>query len=160
MLLEEVAMAKSSSSGDAGVKATHGGERRGLEGAKARGAAAKEAWVRDGLLVSREVAAQRWGVSLEEIAAMFERGELFELEADGKMWVPAVFLELPRDVVAEVNRALAGAGADPSASFVFWQRKHGALRGRTVAASVRQNTAPGSVTELARTYFSSEKSQT
>jgi hypothetical protein len=41
--------------------------------------------------------------------------------------MPAVFLELPRNAVVDVNKALAEAGADASMAFVFWHRKHGTL---------------------------------
>lgn len=103
---------------------------RGLAGAIARGHAAREAWVRDGVLVSREQFAERWGVSVEELAQTVARGELFELEVHGQVWLPAVLLEAPREAVVKVNRALAEAGTDASGAFVFWHRRHGSLGGR------------------------------
>lgn len=151
-------MADGDGSGAGADEVPPGGEPRGLEGAITRGAAAKEAWVRDGLLVSRETLAQRWGVSLENVAAMVERGELFELEAGGQKWVPAVFLELPRDVVTEVNQALTEAGADASVAFVFWHRKHGALSGRTVVDAIRSVGGPYEVAQLARSLSASSPS--
>lgn len=110
-------MDEGGSAGPQGEQLPPGEGPKGLEGAVARGVAAKEAWVRDGLLVGRETVAQRWGISLEEVAEMAARGELFELEVNGQLWVPAVFLVLPRDVVAEVNRSLAGV--DAAVAFVF-----------------------------------------
>lgn len=110
-------------------------EKRGLAGAIARGRSAREAWVRDGVLVSREQFAERWGVSVEELAQMVAKGELFELEVHGQMWLPAVLLEVPKEAVAEVNRTLAEAGMAASESFVFWQRKLGALGGWAVVDS-------------------------
>lgn len=133
-------------------------ELSGLEGAVARGIAAKEAWVRDGLLVSRELLSQRWDVSLEEVEAMVARGELFELEVGGQMRMPTVFLELPRDLVAEANRALAEAGADAASAFVFWHRKHGALGGRTVVDAMQSLGGPYEVAQLARSLSSSPRS--
>lgn len=111
---------------------------RGLAGAIARGRAAREAWVRDGVLVSREQFAERWGISVEELAQMVAKGELFELEVNGQMWLPVVFLEVPREAVAEVNRALAETGMQAEVAFVFWHRTHGALGGRTIAASLNE----------------------
>lgn len=108
-------------------------EERGLARAIARGRDAREAWVRDGILVSREQFAERWGVSVEELAQMVAKGELFELEVHGQMWLPAVFLEVPREAAVEINRALTEAGADASGAFVFWHRTHGALGGRALA---------------------------
>lgn len=151
-------MADGGSPGPEGEQMAPGEGPKGLEGAIARGAAAKEAWVRDGLLVSRESLAQRWGVSLEDVAAMVERGELFELEAVGQRWVPAVFLELPRDVVAEVNQALTEASADASVAFVFWHRKHGTLTGRTVVDAIRSVGGPYEVAQLARSLSASSPS--
>lgn len=119
---------------------TRNKEERGLAGAIARGLEACEAWVRDGLLVSREQFAERWGVSVEELAQMVAKGELIELEVLDQMWLPAVFLEVPREAVAEVNRALTEAGADASGAFVFWHRTHGALGGQSAANSM---TRPG-----------------
>lgn len=145
-------MAEDSSSGVGSKTVPPGGEPGGLEGAHARGVAAREAWVRDGLLVSPETAAQRWGISGEDVAAMVARGELFELEVGGRLWMPAVFLELPRSVVADVNKALAEAGADAASAFVFWHRTHGALSGRSVVDRLHQGAGLGLITELARTF--------
>lgn len=131
-----------------GRKAKPARELKGLQGAIARGRAAKEAWVRDGLLVSREVLARRWRVAVEEIAQMVARGELFELEVAGQQWVPAVFLEVPRDAVIEVNRALAAARVDAAEAFVLWHRKHGALAGRTTAELVASCLVPELVNTL------------
>lgn len=105
----------------------------GLAGAIARGHAAREAWVRDGVLVSREQFAERWGVSVEVLAQMVTKGELLELEVHGQMWLPAVFLEVPREAAVEINRALTEAGADASGALVFWHRRHGALGGKTIS---------------------------
>ncbi len=133
-----------------GGRAKPGREPKGLEGAKARGRAAKEAWVRDGLLVSRETFAQQGGLTVSEVAEMAARGELFELEVGGQLWLPAVFLEVPKDVVVEVNRALAGTGVDTAEAFVFWHCKHGALGGMAVAEGHRHGAAVGQVVKLAR----------
>lgn len=148
-------MADGGSHGPEGEQMPPGEGPKGLEGAIAKGVAAKEAWVRDGLLVSRELLPQRWDVSLEEIEAMVARGELFELKVGGHMRMPAVFLELPRDLVAEVNRALAEAGADAASAFVFWHRKHGALGGRTVVDAIRSLGGPYKVAQLARSLSAS-----
>lgn len=121
---------------------------RGLAGAIARGHAAQEAWVRDGVLVSREQFAERWGVSVEELTQMVAKGELFELEVQGQMWLPAVFLEVPRAAAVDINRALTEAGADASGALVFWHRTHGALGGKTVAAALNVGDALGPVVAL------------
>jgi hypothetical protein len=105
---------------------------RGLAGAMARGREAREAWVREGVLVSREQFAERWGVSVEELAQMVAKGELFELEVLGQMWLPAVLLEVPRAVAVKVNLALTETGTDAAGALVFWHRRHGALRGMSV----------------------------
>jgi len=111
-------------------------EERGLAGAIARGRAAREAWVRDGVLVSREQFAERWGYSVEELTQLVAKGELFELEVNGQMWLPAAFLEVPREAVIEVNRALTEAGMDAAGALVIWHHKHGTLGGRTVAQAL------------------------
>lgn len=144
-------MADGDGSGAGADEVPPGGEPKGLEGAITRGVAAKEAWVRDGLLVGRETLAKSWGVSLKDVAAMVERGDLFELDVGGQPWVPAVFLELPWDIVAEVNRALAEAGADAATALVFWHRKHGALGGMTAVQALVLEALTESVAALART---------
>lgn len=139
-------MADEGSSDGAGGSGRSGGGRakpdwapKGLEGAKARSREVKKDWVRDGRLVSRKALAQRWGLAVGEIADMVGRGELFELKVSGQMWVPAVFLEVPREAVVEVNRALVEAGVDAATAFVFWHRKHGALGGTTVLDVTRSH---------------------
>ncbi|QIM52828.1 hypothetical protein [Hydrogenophaga crocea] len=112
-------------------------EERGLAGAISRGRAAREAWVQDGVLVSREQFADRWGVSVEELAQMVAKGELFELEVQGQMWMPAVLLEVSKEAVVEVNRALTWAGVDAATALVFWHRRHGALGETTVVDALR-----------------------
>lgn len=130
----------------------------GLVGAIARGIAAKEAWVRDGLLVSREQFAVRWSVPAEELAKMTANGELFELEVSGQKWLPAVLLEAPREAVVEVNKALAAARVDAASAFVFWHCKHGALGARTVVDAIRSLGSPYEVAQLARSLSASPRS--
>lgn len=79
---------------------------------------------------------------------MVAKGELFELEVSGQMWLPAVFLEVPVEAVAEVNRALAEAGMQTEEAFVFWHRTHGALGGKTVAAALNAGDSLGPVVAL------------
>lgn len=67
---------------------------------------------------------------------MVAKGELFELEVLGQMWLPAVFLEVPREAVAEVNRALTRAGVDAADAFVLWHRRHGSLGGRDLVQAL------------------------
>lgn len=123
---------------------------RGLAGAIARGKKAREGWVRDGLLVSREQFAERWDCSAEELAQMVAKGGLFELEVQGQMWLPAVFLEVSRETVVEVNRALTEAGMDAAAAFMFWHRRHGALGGKAVAEALRYEGQTARVLHLTK----------
>jgi DNA-binding transcriptional regulator YiaG len=51
---------------------------RGLTGASTRGGSVREAWVRAGILVSREHFAERLGISVQELARAVAKGELFE----------------------------------------------------------------------------------
>lgn len=114
---------------------------RGLAGAMARGRAACESWIRHGVLVSQEQFAESWGCSVEELAQLVAKRELFELEVQGQMWLPAVLLEVPKEAVFEVNRALTEAGIQAAESFVFWHRRHGAMGGKTVVQALLHGAA-------------------
>jgi hypothetical protein len=101
----------------------------GLAGAIARGETAKEAWVADGSVVSDQALADAWQVQPAAIGQA-QRGALCELHIGGQKYYPAVFMHLDQAVVAKVSLQLNSLGA--SEQFIFWQRKHGALGGRTV----------------------------
>jgi len=101
----------------------------GLAAAIVRGEAAKEAWVADGSVVSDQALADAWQVQPAFIGQAAQRGELCELLIGGQAYYPAVFMHLDPLVVAKVSLQLNALGA--SEQFIFWQRKHGALGGRT-----------------------------
>ncbi|NHZ43532.1 hypothetical protein [Massilia aquatica] len=71
---------------------------------------------------------------MQAVNAASKRGEIFSVWADGKPWYPRDGLKLDRSQLARINRTLGNA--DPSSKLLFFQRKHGALRGRVVAEAV------------------------
>ena len=121
--------------------------RGGLAGATARGEAARVQWVKDGLVVSGEQLAHSWGLTRQALAPAAERGEVFAVKIGNRLYYPQAFLDLDRETVATVCRALGDLG--PSEKLMFWLREHGALAGKSVAAALEAGTALAKVERLA-----------
>lgn len=100
----------------------------------ARGDAWMSRWIREGVLVDAGTAARAWNTSVQAVDAASKRGEIFAVWADGGPWYLRDVLKLDRSQLARINRTLGDA--DPSSKLLFFQRKHGALRGRVVAEAV------------------------
>lgn len=121
----------------------------GLRGAVERGRLARDAWIRDGVLLSSAEFAARYGVAVDALLTLESKGELFSVEASGEPYWPAELLKLEPGVVAKLCRAL---GADSgSAKLTFLMRSHGALAGHSVADAVRHGQL-ADVLRLARTW--------
>jgi uncharacterized protein (DUF2384 family) len=102
----------------------------GLAAALARGEAAKVDWVRTGELVPAKQLAQAWGVTPQTLSRAERRGEVFAVTVKRLRYYPHVFLQLGRQNVGAVCRELAGL--TPVEQYFFWERKHGALKGKTI----------------------------
>jgi hypothetical protein len=103
---------------------------RGLAGALARGEAAKVQWVASGEVVPARVLADRWGLTPQALGPAAGRGEVFALIVKNQRYYPREFLELDRDTVSAITRALGDLS--PSEKLVFWKRPHGTLGGKTL----------------------------
>jgi hypothetical protein len=119
----------------------------GLAGASARGEAARVKWVKDGLVVHGEQLAQAWGLTRQALAPAADRGEIFAVKVGNRLYYPQVFLEMDREAVAAICRALGAIGA--SEKLMFWLREHGALAGNSVAAALEAGTDLAKVARLA-----------
>ena len=139
---EREAHAKSSTADNQHAQATGG-----LAGASARGEAARVKWVKDGLVVHGEQLAQAWGLTRQALAPAAERGEIFAVKVGNRLYYPQVFLEMDREAVAAICRALGDLGA--SEKLMFWLREHGALAGNSVAAALEAGTGLAKVARLA-----------
>ncbi|MBI3155410.1 MAG: hypothetical protein HYZ20_08365 [Burkholderiales bacterium] len=119
----------------------------GLAGATVRGEAARVQWVRDGLVVPGEQLAQAWGLTRQALAPAADRGEIFAVKIGNRLYYPQAFLDMDRQTVAAICRALGDLG--PSEKLVFWLRGHGALAGQSVAAALEAGTPVVKVERLA-----------
>lgn len=126
---------------------------QGMVAAAARGAAAKVEWLQSGELVSAKTVASAWGVTPNTLGPAAKRGELFSLVINRQRYYPKEFLELNREDVAEVTKALSGLS--PEEMLIFWKRPHGALGGKAVGQLLSISREPahlGRVTKLARAW--------
>ena len=119
----------------------------GFAGAAARGEAARVRWVKDGLVVPGEQLAQAWGLTRQALAPAAERGEVFAVKVGNRLYYPRSFLDMDRESVATVCRALGGLGS--SEKLMFWLRDHGALAGKSVAAALEAGVPLAKVERLA-----------
>lgn len=126
----------------AGVAATHRRDRAahaaGLAATHERGEAAWLAWVSTGKVVPARALAQRWGLTPRALGPAAQRGEVFAVVVKRQRCYPREFLELEREAVATLCRALAGLSSEEQR--VFWKRPHGALGGATLAQFLGQDT--------------------
>jgi hypothetical protein len=106
----------------------------GLAGAIRRGEAARVEWVRAGEVVPAKTLADAWGLTPQALGPAAKRGELFSVAVKGQRYYPREFLELDREDVSDVCRALAPLTA--AEKLVFWKRPHGALAGKTVVQTL------------------------
>lgn len=135
---------------DTEAVAAHGSRAQaagGLAGAIVRGEAARVQWVRDGLVVPGEQLAQAWGLTRQALAPAAGRGEIFAVKVGNRLYYPQAFLDMDRQTVATICRALGDLG--PGEKLVFWLRGHGALAGQGVAAALAAGTPVAKVERLA-----------
>ena len=119
----------------------------GLAGATARGEAARVQWVKDGLVLPGEQLARAWGLTRQALAPAAERGELFAVKVGNRLYYPKSFLDMDREAVATVCRALGELGS--SEKLMFWLRDHGALSGKSVAVALDSGIPLAKVQRLA-----------
>jgi hypothetical protein len=119
----------------------------GLAGATARGEAARVQWVKDGLVVPGEQLAQAWGLTRQALAPAADRGEVFAVKVGNRLYYPQAFLNLDRETVAVICRALGDIGTNER--LMFWLRDHGALAGKSVSAALEAGLALVKVERLA-----------
>ncbi len=100
-----------------------------------RSETAKRRWIAEGLLVGSTDMGAAWGRSRQALEQAVDRGELFSLKIANRRWYPAVFARLDPDTVKTVCTLLHDV--DPVSQFIFWERTHGSLGGRTIEAALR-----------------------
>lgn len=69
------------------------------------------------------------------------------MKVGNRLYYPKAFLELDREAVAAICRALGDLG--PSEKLVFWLRNHGALAGKSVAGALDAGMGVARVARLA-----------
>ncbi len=127
----------------------------GLEGAVAQGEAAKVAWVASGEVIPARSLADAWGLTPQALGPAADRNELFPIVVKSRRYYPREFLQLNRDDVSAVSKALGNLS--PTEKLVFWKRSHGALNGKTVLQVLqgeRDNRQLDRVTRLAQAFAS------
>lgn len=119
----------------------------GWAGALVRGEAARVNWVRTGEVVAAQILAAHWDLTPQALGPAARRGDVFAIVVKRQRYYPCEFLELQRDDVAAVCKALGPLSADEK--LVFWKRAHGALAGRTVTEQLRSKD-PAALTRVVR----------
>ena len=76
-----------------------------------------------------------------------DRGEVFAVKIGNRLYYPGSFLDMDRDSLAVVCRALGDLSA--SKKLIFWLRDHGALAGQSVAAALGAGISLTKVDRLA-----------
>ena len=133
----------------------------GLAAAVAQGEAAKVAWVASGEVVSAKNLADAWGLTPQALGPAAARNEVFAIVVKSLRYYPKEFLELNRDDVSAVSKALGSL--PPSEKLIFWKRTHGALDGKTVLQSLRgrkDGMQLDRVTRLAQTWAAGANAET
>jgi len=105
--------------------------------------AVKAGWIEDGLLVGSTVLAEAWGCSRQALEQACERGELFNLKIGNRRYYPSSFLGLSAEDVGEVCALLQAL--EPTAKFIFWERKQGMLGGHSIAEAIIQGRTADAV---------------
>jgi len=96
---------------------------------------AKDAWVRDGLIIESWQLAEAWACTRQALQQACDRGSLFSMKTRGRTWYPAVFVDLAASDIAQVSAPLKSV--DPVSQFIFWNRPHGSLGALTIAQAIR-----------------------
>ncbi len=94
-----------------------------------------------------EQLAQAWGLTRQALAPAADRGDLFAVKVGNRLHYPQAFLDMDREAVAAICRALGELGA--SEKLTFWLHEHGALAGKSVAAAMVAGTGLAQVQRLA-----------
>ena len=103
--------------------------------------------IKNGLVVPGEQLARAWGLTRQALAPASVRGDVFAVKIGNRLYYPRSFLDLDRESVATVCRALGDVG--PGEKLMFWLREHGALAGYSVAAALEAGVAVAKVERLA-----------
>lgn len=125
----------------------------GLAAAVARGEAAKVEWVKSGEVIPAKMLAAVWGLTPQALGPAAGRGEVFAVVVKRQRYYPKEFLELHREDVGAVSKALGNLS--PSEKLVFWKQAHGALGGKTVLQSLsgkKDGAQLERIKQLARTW--------
>lgn len=102
----------------------------GFAAAVARGEAARVEWVNSGEVIPAKTLADKWGLTPQALGPAAERGEVFAVVVKRQRYYPKEFLDLDRQVVSDVSKALGTLSA--TEKLIFWKRPHDALGGKTV----------------------------
>lgn len=118
-------------------------------------------WVKSGEVVPARTLADVWGLTPQALGPAADRGEVFAVVIKRQRYYPKEFLELDRDDVSAVSKALGSL--PPAEKLIFWKRPHGALAGKTVLQSLsgkRDEARLGRVAQLARTWAAEAQADT
>ena len=132
----------------------------GLAAALARSEGAKVEWIRSGEVVPARTLAENWGLTPQALGPAAERGEVFAIVVKRQRYYPKEFLDLAREDVGAVSKALGRLA--PEEKLVFWKRPHGARGGKTVAQLLGGNgdgKQLARVLQLARTWSAGPHSE-
>lgn len=92
-------------------------------------------WTQDGTLVAAGELARHWGITPRNLASEAGKDRLLLPKIRGRRWAPRGYLDLAREDVARVSKALEGVPA--SSQLIFWLREHGGLGGLPPARAIR-----------------------
>lgn len=120
----------------------------GLKAAISRGEAAKVEWVSAGEVIPAKALAAKWGLTPQALGPASDRGEVFAVVIKRRRFYPREFLELSRDDIGAVSKALGDIS--PVQKLVFWKRQHGALGGKSVVELLRGDSNGQQLDKVAR----------
>jgi uncharacterized protein (DUF433 family) len=103
--------------------------------------------VLDGELVPLEALATAWRTTPESLTELEQARELGSLDIDGQPYFAAQMLEVDQASARRICTALWPLSGGHA--FIFWTRKHGALRGMTVAQALHDGIPLERIIELA-----------
>lgn len=133
----------------------------GLAAAVTRGEAAKVEWVKSGEVIPAKTLADVWGLTPQALGPAADRGEVFAIVVKRQRYYPKEFLELNREEVGVVSKALGRLS--PSEKLIFWKRPHGALGGKTVLqllSGKKDDAQLGRVSQLAQAWAAQAQAET
>lgn len=122
------------------LKPHYDGGAEDMEASEQASEAAKATWIHEGRLISSKEMGASWHRTRQALEQACERGELFNLKIANRRWYPAAFAALDAEQVKAVCQRLRAL--DPVSSFIFWERIHGSLGGKTITQAIQEGRLP------------------